>query len=272
MMRLIRRLIAAAGALALSAGLAAAGSSLIRLTDREDLFGWEAVGRIDVGANSYCTGSLIAPDLVLTAAHCVYDRRGVLVGADAMTFRAGLRDGQFISQSGVVQVVAHPGYRDAPRLSAQSIRHDVALLKLSDPIPAAVASPFVLAERGHAGLRVSVVSYGRGRDMALSWQRDCGVTGAGRGLMSFDCDVTFGSSGAPVFSRAHGGRARIVSLISSGTVSGAEQIAYGMDLPGIVQALKGDLRSGWGMPARTTPGRLQVGQGGISMGAKFQKP
>ena len=165
-----------------------------------------------------------------------------------MTFRAGLRDGKFISQAHVAQVVVHPSYRPDEALSINSIRHDVALLKLADAIPAAVASPFVLAEGGQAGLRVSVVSYGRGRDFALSWQRDCGVTGAARGLMSFDCDVTFGSSGAPVFSRAHGGRARIVSLISSGVTSGDEKVAYGMDLPGIVNSLKQDLRNGWGMP------------------------
>ncbi|MCZ4352122.1 trypsin-like peptidase domain-containing protein [Roseovarius aestuarii] len=264
-------LIATVGAVFLSAGIVTAGSSLIRLTDREDLFGWEAVGRIDIGTGSYCTGSLIAPDLVLTAAHCVYDRSGVQVGADKVTFSAGLRDGQFISQAGVAQIAAHSGYLPGS-LSAESIRHDVALLKLSETIPAAVASPFVLAGSGQTGMRVSVVSYGRGRDMALSWQRDCGVTGAGRGLMSFDCDVTFGSSGAPVFSRAHGARARIVSLISSGRLTGEDRVAYGMDLPGVVQSLKQDLRSASIVQAVASPRRVQVGQGGNATGAKFSKP
>ncbi|MFY9239353.1 MAG: trypsin-like peptidase domain-containing protein [Roseovarius sp.] len=260
-------------AVALALGLAApagAGSSLIRLTDREDLFGWEAVGRIDIGTGSFCTGALIAPDLVLTAAHCVYDRANRPVAPAAITFSAGLRDGAFISQSGVAQVAAHPGYVPGYALSAEMIRHDTALLRLAAPIPSAVAAPFVLAGEGRAGQEVSVVSYGRGREAALSWQRACGVTAAGRGLLALDCDVTFGSSGAPVFTSAYG-RARIVSVISSGGTSGGAPIAYGMALPDIVEGLKAQVRREAG-PAVASPRRVKVGQGGGASGAKFAKP
>ena len=30
---------------------------------------WEAVGRLDIDGKGFCTGTLIAPDLVLTAVH-----------------------------------------------------------------------------------------------------------------------------------------------------------------------------------------------------------
>ncbi|MEO1197548.1 MAG: trypsin-like serine protease, partial [Pseudomonadota bacterium] len=65
-------------------------SALKRLTLRTDLLGWEAVGRVEIGRDNFCTGTLIATNLVLTAAHCVYARGGQRRRADSLTFRAGL--------------------------------------------------------------------------------------------------------------------------------------------------------------------------------------
>ena len=56
----------------LATGLSAQSpTGLVKLGDRDDLLGWEAVGRLDQEGVGFCTGTLIAPDLVLTAAHCV---------------------------------------------------------------------------------------------------------------------------------------------------------------------------------------------------------
>lgn len=228
--------------------------SLKRLTLREDLLGWEAVGRVDIGEGGFCTGALIATDLVLTAAHCVFDPQSGYSAIDParMRFRAGLRDDTTIAERRVTATVVSQGYAAGPLASADSIRHDLALLKLDAPIPAAMAAPFVVAAYPGQGGQVAVASYAVNRASALSIQRDCTVLGHDTGLFAFDCDVTFGSSGAPVFDMA-GGRGRIISVVSAGHRETGGTVAYGADLPALVAELRSNLAAGRGVVEATQP-------------------
>ena len=86
-------------------------SPLVSLQTADDSKGWNAVGRLNLGDRGFCTGTLIAPDLVLTAAHCLFDKEtGARFDARDLHFLAGLRNGRAEAYRDVARAVAHPDY------------------------------------------------------------------------------------------------------------------------------------------------------------------
>ncbi|WP_420585392.1 trypsin-like serine peptidase [Ruegeria sp.] len=254
-----------------TATAAHAQASKRKLTDREDLYGWEAVGRLDTGTRGFCTGTLIAQDIVLTAAHCALDKStGRPYAPGEVTFRAGLSNGKSLADRKVVQIAVHPDYVKHTSLSNAAIRADVALMRLEEPIPYSVADPFALHSGRVAGNEVSLASYGRGRSEAITRERSCRILQRQQGLITFNCDITFGSSGSALLAR-NGPRWQILSVVSAVGTNGRHKIGLGMELSGIVADLKADLRRDAPRP-KASIRRLQVGSGKSDSGAKFISP
>lgn len=238
--------------------------------------GWEGVGQLVIARRSTCTGTLIATDLVLTAAHCfVNSDHDGLVDPSQIEFRAGWRAGQAVSDRRGKALVLHPNYDvgAVDAVTTRQIRWDVALLQLDAPIPYTHADPFLTDVGIDVDEEVSVVSYGKGRNNAASRQRSCSVIDQRQGVAAMTCDAVPGSSGAPVFAMRDG-RPRIVAVISAiGEVDGAPA-SFAMDIDRPLARVLSDFHAGRIFPQKaTTARRLTVGEADNNQsGAKFVKP
>jgi protease YdgD len=236
--------------------------------------GWEGVGLLNIAGRATCTAVMIRPDLVLTAAHCLYDaENNKQYDPRKIEFRAGWRDGKAVARRFGKRAVIHSMYDNEGRLSAKQVQHDVAVMQLADPILSTHADPFRHENGAKEGAQVSVVSYGQGRNDVPSRQRSCQVLDASKGVIVMTCEVVPGSSGAPVFSM-DSGRPRIVSLVSAlGFVKG-KQVSFGMNIEKPLSEVLADFRAGRRVfpQADATARRLVVGSERKAGGARFVRP
>ena len=254
-----------------STEVAAAETGLVPLDSPSLVRGWQGIGRIDVGRGGTCSGALIEPDLVLTAAHCVIDDNNKRYPARALVFHAGYVKGDAVAVRRGKSVVYAPAYTAEHEHRATEIMHDVALIQLEEPISESIAQPFALHDDHLKDVDLTVVSYGRGRNEYPSKQSDCRLTDLHLGLYVFDCDLTFGSSGAPVFTLIDG-TPNILTLVSAGTNvrnGDDETMVVGMVLKSHVARLKAALRSGQDLQATTDVERLSAIPRRIQMNARM---
>lgn len=237
--------------------------NITALTTPEAAGPWRAVGRLDMKPSigwgwfelvpSLCTATLIEPDILLTAAHCLYDTENNKPFApDTMIFRAGLTYRHYFAKRYVWRYVSHPKYDPENYHPA----YDVALVQLDEPIPTEDIVPFEVLRVGDVGSYVSIVSYGENRLDYLTEQRLCQFTNSYTrwDWHLFDCHAVPGTSGAPIFD-IRGRTPRIVSIASGGdgiSTSAPARVASH------VEELKLALSSGVGVvSAKTIPSGRQ---------------
>nr|WP_283254949.1 trypsin-like serine protease [Marivita sp. GX14005] len=242
------------------------------MESRQDGRAWEAVGRLELAGRAFCTGSLIAPDLVLTAAHCLYDETGALLEPGDVQFLAGWRNGRAAAYRRVRRAVVHPEYDFFAAPGADRVYRDIALIELQHPVRNTTIMPFATDDRPGAGTRVAVVSYAHDRSEAPSMQDDCEILSEQEDLLVLSCSVDFGSSGSPVFT-LDGDVPKIVSVVSSKGKSDDVAVSLGAPLAGQIEVIEALMRGGAGFAEGTGFRPLRVGnEARPAAGAKFVRP
>ncbi len=180
---------------------------------------WQAVGRLNTG-NGFCTASLVAADMVVTAAHCLFvQRTGAQRQADRVQFVAGYRLRKYAEHQRAERIMIHPDYAPSQKVDAAAIGADLALVRLKAPLTK--AKPLPLAPGLQPGDQVLILSYGRDRPEIPSIQSPCGVVQRSGPVAVLDCDVTYGVSGAPVM-RMIDSAPHIMAVVSAmGSMNGA---------------------------------------------------
>lgn len=259
--------------LTVASAVLAQDAAVKRLDSGVEATAWEAVGRLDLAGEGFCTGALIAPDQVLTAAHCLIDKEtSEPIDPARIEFLAGWRNGRASAYRRVRRAVVHPEYSQAGSLATGDVRNDLAILELEHPIQNGRIKPFQTSTQPEEGARVGVVSYSKALSEAPSLQEVCKVLTSREGVLVTSCTVDFGSSGAPIFVFGSG-QAHIVSVVSAKAEMGGEDVSLGTALDMPLKFLRNELENTKhiGVPG-TSVRRLTIENGRSGSSAKFVRP
>ncbi len=188
---------------------------------KQNAFQWQRIGKLHVQKTTSCTATLVAANLIVSAAHCVYDRKKkAYIHPNKLTFYAGLKGN---SVRAVIQIKSYTVPSNTfpeGKFDENALLIDWVVLELEQPIGCSLGH-FPLWHQ-HVGMINSLMTagYAQGSAQYLTKTDTC-ESALPRSAASIwrlkNCALTKGDSGAPILVKVKGHTTPFIAgVISAG--------------------------------------------------------
>ena len=181
-----------------------------------------SVGMLSISGKTQCLGVLMRADIVLTAAHGLFDseNHGQPI-ASRIIFSVRAQPNLGIIHREAVSAFVHPDFEQDRHTKLQLVRSDLAILRLDAPVLDGMS--VISGETSEMRQELNIQSFGQAA-------RSCPLWGQDQDLLVMKCTLAKGYSGAPVFQTGPQGP-KLVSIVSASAEISGDPAVLGVSLP-----------------------------------------